>query len=144
MVPSFVAARAMADRHPPTLEQATLAAFVAEGHFERHLARMRRLYAQRRAALLRALAAELPGIARHDPATTAAGLHLLVGFDLPLTERELVARAAAAGVRLEPAGPCYALDPPPLPSALLGYASLPEDRIRAGIRRLAEGLRTED
>ena len=140
VIARFVAAKEVADHHSPTVEQVALAAFVAEGHFERHLARMRRLYAARQAALLDALAAELPGIARRDPATTAAGLHLLVGFDVLFAEPELVRRAAGAGVRLDPAGPCYLATPPPRPSVLLGYASLSEERIRAGVRALAGAI----
>jgi GntR family transcriptional regulator/MocR family aminotransferase len=140
LVGPVVAARAVADRHSPRLEQRTVAAFIASGDFERHLNGMRRLYAARRAAVLDALASDLAGIARRDPATTAAGLHLLVEFAVGCGEQELVERAAAAGVHLDPAGPCYT-EPPPCPSIMLGYASLPEPAIREGIRRLAGALR---
>ena len=47
LVESFLAARANADIHPPPLEQAALADLIAQGHFARHLRRMRRLYAER-------------------------------------------------------------------------------------------------
>lgn len=141
MVGRFVAAKALADHHSPTAEQAALAAFIEEGHFERHLARMRRLYAGRLETLTQALAEFLPGIARREPAAEAAGLHLLVGFDVPMTEAALVGRAGAVGVRLDPAGACYAGAPPPWPSVLMGYASVPEERIRDGVRALAGALR---
>jgi GntR family transcriptional regulator/MocR family aminotransferase len=101
---------------------------------------MRRLYAARRAALLEALAIDLAGIARRDPATTAAGLHLLVEFAVRWGEQELVERAAAAGVHVDPAGPCYAKQPARA-TVMLGYAPLPEPAIREGIRRLAGVLR---
>ncbi len=114
-----------------------------EGHFERHVSRMRRLYANRRSAMVGALDAEFQGLVRRDPAMTEAGLHLLVGFDLSLSESEIVARAADAGVSLERASPCYIAAPPPLPSMLLGYAHLPEDDIRKGIRTLAGVLRDD-
>jgi DNA-binding transcriptional MocR family regulator len=102
---------------------------------------MRRLYAARRAALIEALATDLPGVARREPAGSAAGLHLLVGFAVDWCERELVARAAANGVGLDPAGACYLGHPPTGPTALIGYAALAEDRIRAGIRTLAATIR---
>jgi GntR family transcriptional regulator/MocR family aminotransferase len=117
-----------------------LAMFLDEGHFERHLAKMRRLYAVRRAALIEGLATELAGVARRDPAGPAAGLHLLVGFDVPGSEEELVRRAAAGGVGLDPAGGCFVAAQPPRPSALIGYAALPEERIRAGVAALARAL----
>jgi GntR family transcriptional regulator/MocR family aminotransferase len=139
-----VAAKAVADRHSPRLEQRAVAELIESGDFERHLNRMRKLYAARRRALLDGLASDLAGIARRDPATTAAGLHLLVTFDLPIAEAEIVRRAAGAGVHLDPAGPCY-LSPPPRPTVMIGYASVPEQSIREGVRRLAGVLvRTED
>jgi GntR family transcriptional regulator/MocR family aminotransferase len=144
LVAPVVAARAVTDRHSPRLDQRTVAELIESGDFERHLNRMRKLYAARRRALLDGLARELTGIARRDPATTAAGLHLLVTVDLPIAEEEVVRRAAAVGVHLDPAGPCY-LSPPPRPTVMIGYASVPEQAITEGIRRLAGALvRTED
>lgn len=141
MVEPFLSVKSIADRQQPTLEQRTLAAFMIEGHFERHVARMRRLYASRRCAIIEALDAELSTVVHRDAATTDAGLHLLVGFDVPMPEVELLACAARAGVSLEPASACYITAPPALPSVLLGYAHLPEDRIGEGISRLARALR---
>ena len=56
LVKAFVAARAAAGWQSAVLEQQVLARFIGEGHFGRHLRRMRALYAQRREALLQALA----------------------------------------------------------------------------------------
>ncbi len=44
LVESFTAARELADRHSPLIEQAVLARFMSEGHFARHVRRMRKLY----------------------------------------------------------------------------------------------------
>jgi GntR family transcriptional regulator/MocR family aminotransferase len=49
-----LAARKYTDRHSPLLEQAALAAFMEEGHFARHIVRMRAIYAERRSALMNA------------------------------------------------------------------------------------------
>src|SRR5215211_5883732 len=54
LVDAFVNARALLDRHSPILEQVVLADFIAEGHFLRHIRRMRALYAERQAVLLAA------------------------------------------------------------------------------------------
>ena len=57
--PSLVArlrrAKWLADRHTPVPEQAALADFIAEGHLERHIRRMRRIYGERRDALVESL-----------------------------------------------------------------------------------------
>jgi GntR family transcriptional regulator/MocR family aminotransferase len=52
---AFATAKSLADRHAPTLEQAVLADFIAEGHFDRLLRRLRERVATRRAALLAAV-----------------------------------------------------------------------------------------
>ncbi len=140
LVDTFVAAKATVDRHAPTLTQAIVAAFIREGHFERHLARMRRVYAARHDAMCDAIERELDGIAFRDYATTSAGLHLMVRIDRPVTEGEIVARARAVGVAVEGASPSF-LTPPEQPHLQLGYAAVPEDRIRAGIARLADVIR---
>ncbi len=139
LVEPFATAKSVTNRHAPTLIQATVAAFMAEGHFERHLARTRHLYANRRAALLDSLGTFLPGVAERHPNATSAGLHFLVRFDVDLTEDQLVRRAAAHGIHLDGASACF-FTPPARPHVQLGYASMPEHQIREGIRRLADVL----
>ena len=73
-----------------------LSDFIGEGHFERHLRRMRRLYQARRDALLGALRTHLGEIV--TPGGDGAGLHL-VGWLPPGTDAAaLSAEAAKLGV----------------------------------------------
>jgi GntR family transcriptional regulator/MocR family aminotransferase len=139
VIERVLAAKDIADRHPSTLEQATVAAFIAEGHFERHLARMRRVYASRLSAMLEALTNCFGSRVSRDPASTDAGLHILAQFDVSYDESELVRRASSRQVLIDPAGPCY-LTPPTRPAALLGYAAMDEARIVSGIAELAKAL----
>src|SRR5690606_41224674 len=62
LVDAFRAARAVLDRHAPPLAQGVLADFIAEGHYARHVRRVRAVYAERQAALLAAAEAELAGL----------------------------------------------------------------------------------
>ena len=55
--------------------QAVVAEFLSAGHFTRHLRRMRRLYAERQAALLRTVKRETPGLM--DVFASDAGMHLI-------------------------------------------------------------------
>ena len=57
----FVTARALADRHSPLIEQAVLADFMAEGHFARHIRRMRLRYRENLAVLVEAVQSLLGG-----------------------------------------------------------------------------------
>lgn len=140
LVDAFVTAKATVDRHAPTLTQAIVAAFIREGHFERHLARMRRIYAERHDAMTGAIATELNGIAFRDYATTSAGLHLMVRIDRDVTEDEIVRRAREVGVAVEGASYSF-VAPPAQPQLFLGYAAVPAEQIRVGIARLGQVLR---
>src|SRR5204863_3642283 len=64
---AFARARAAADRFACTLTQAVVADFIAEGHFARHIRRMRTLYAARQEALVRAVRRELGGVIDVEP-----------------------------------------------------------------------------
>jgi GntR family transcriptional regulator/MocR family aminotransferase len=80
----------------PSLEQRVVAAFIADGHFARHLRRMRVLYAARRRALVEALAEAFgDGVALE---LEAGGMHLLARFPGAADDGTLARRAAAAGL----------------------------------------------
>ena len=132
-------AKALADTGSPGLEQRALADFIAAGHFERYLRRTRTRNRERRAALLAAVAKHLGD--RVEVAGANAGLHVLLWVrGKPATETpRIVARAAREGVGVYAPDPFY-LGRPPGAGLVLGYASLDEDAIREGIRRLARAL----
>jgi GntR family transcriptional regulator / MocR family aminotransferase len=137
LVPALTGAKWLADRHTATLEQETLAEFIASGAYERHLRRARRTNAKRRAALLSAIE-EFVG----DHATVTgqrAGTHVVLWPKSKLTENEIIARAAEHEVTVYGIAPYY-LTKPKLPGLILGYARMKEADIREGIRRLGEAL----
>lgn len=141
LVGPFASAKWLADRHTPTIDQETLAAFIDEGHFERHLRRSRAANASRRAALLAALDDEFGGTI--EITGSNAGIHVVVWLrDVPADRTEaIVAGALAAGVGVYPVAPYY-LEPPQVAGFLVGYASLDEDEIREGIGLLADVVAT--
>ncbi|HUA18073.1 MAG TPA: PLP-dependent aminotransferase family protein [Bryobacteraceae bacterium] len=124
-------AKWLADRHTALLDQAVLADFIAQGHLERHIRRMRRLYGRRRAALIEALARHFGD--RAQVRGDAAGMHVLVRFE----EQAIEGRAEAAGVLLASARDHYLTDPP-RGEFIFGFSSIGEKMIREGVRRLAE------
>jgi GntR family transcriptional regulator/MocR family aminotransferase len=152
LVDAFVAARALADRQPPSLTQAVLADFMGEGHFARHIRRTRALYAERQAALLEAAQERLGGCLALEPAE--AGMHLLGRLPAGADDRAAAAAALAAGVEAAALSDFRVPDPRgsrragragdagPGPAGLvLGYAAWPPAEIRAGVGRLATALR---
>ena len=137
LVPVFTGAKLLSDRHTSTLEQETLAEFIAAGAYERHLRRARRLQARRREILLDALARHLAD--RLSITGDASGTHLVVWPKGRVSERALIARAARREVSVYGIAPYY-LGRPTRAGLMLGYSRMPEADIREGIRRLAEVL----
>ena len=134
---AFVAARALADRGSPLLEQAALADFFAQGHFARHVRRMRTLYAARQQVLVAAARHDLGGLLDLPPAE--AGMHLVGRLPAGVDDRAVARRAAACGVVVT-ALSSLALGPAPYPGLVLGYAATDEAEISAGVRCLRAAL----
>jgi GntR family transcriptional regulator/MocR family aminotransferase len=134
---AFIAARALADRHSPSVDQAALADFLAEGHFARHIRRTRALYQQRQQALL-AAAQELRGVL--DVEAAEAGMHLVGWLPEGIDDQALSQHLAAYGIEA-PALSSYALAVLPRGGLLLGYAALNEREIAEDVRHLGAALR---
>jgi GntR family transcriptional regulator / MocR family aminotransferase len=136
--PSLVAAvrraKWLADRQTPVPEQAALADFISEGHLERHIRRMRRIYGARRNALVESLDRYFGN--RAQLVGDAAGMHVLVRFQ----DEKIAEKAAAAKVQLVSSASSYLTEPPP-GEFILGFSSIGERSIREAIRRLAEATR---
>jgi GntR family transcriptional regulator/MocR family aminotransferase len=140
LVDTFIAARALLDRHSPQLEQAILADFIAEGHFVRHIRRMRTLYEHRQQVLLEVARQELAGLLEVSP--HEAGMHLVGWLPPDRDDRTVSRRAALKGVDVQ-ALSVYALCGTTRPGLLLGYTCFTDDEICEGVRRLAQALQEE-
>lgn len=150
LIDLFAQARWHSDRHSSRLDQATLTDFITEGHLDRHIRKMRLLYSRRRQVLVEALGSRFGD--RIQFWGDRAGLHIMVRWQLPLSHRQIQARAEAVGVGLVDAQPHFMaalLEPgakgqPSLASAertfILGYAELEEAQILRGVDRLATAL----
>jgi GntR family transcriptional regulator/MocR family aminotransferase len=137
LVDGFVAARTMIDLHPPTLGQVILTDFLNEGHFGRHIRRMRELYAGRQAALVSAAARELTGVL--DVRSNEAGMYL-IGWLLHGRDDQRASQVAATyGIEAPPLS-AFRIEPGNTQGLLLGYTAFSENEIRIGVRHLAEAL----
>jgi GntR family transcriptional regulator / MocR family aminotransferase len=131
-------AKGMADTGSSVMDQLAFAHLLASGSYDRHLRQMRRRYLGRRNALLGALARHLP---QATVLGAAAGVHLTVRFPDGYPVADLVRRAAAMRVNVEPLAPCYADPAAAPPGLLLGYANLTESQIDEGVAALARAGR---
>ena len=137
LVDAFRGAKAVVDRHCPTVEQAVLAEFIAEGHLARHIRRMRMLYLERKDALLEILRRELAGAV--EVRSHEAGMHV-VGW-LKKGERDSVVSRRALELGVEaPALTSYREKPGGRGGLVLGYAAYSEPQLRSAVRILAKAM----
>jgi len=137
MVDTFYKVRLFADVHPPIFTQAVMTDFIVEGHFERHIRRMRTLYRERQEALLDAARRHLDGLLNVLPAD--GGMHLLGWLPPGIDDREASRRAAADGIEALPLSD-FSLLHQRRGALLLGYSSLTPEAIHRGAKRLAASL----
>jgi GntR family transcriptional regulator/MocR family aminotransferase len=134
---TVMAARRAADLHPPAIDQAVLADLIAEGHFDRHLRRMRAAYRERLEALTAAAEQYCGGALRLRPVQT--GMHVIA--DLRGAKADSVfEEAAARGVEVMPLS-FYFMRPVTSANALMmGFASVRPDGLVTGMQRLAAAI----
>ena len=121
---------------PAADSQATLAAFLAEGHFGRHIRRMRQRYAQRRTALARALEREFGAAA---VALGAGGMHALLRLGDGADDEAAAAACLAAGLAPSTLSIAYA-GSAKCQGLLLSFTNLPVEQAPAMVERLARIL----
>ena len=136
----FAATISLTVRHAPLAEQAVLCDFITEGHFARHLRRMREVYAERLSVLLEVARERLAGLL--EISKIEAGLQT-VGWLREGMDGESATRAAAArDVEVFPLSR-YAQGSVAREGLQLGFAAVDAREIRRGVQGLATALEVE-
>ncbi len=143
LVAAFGQARALAVRHSEVSTQCVMAEFMAQGHFQRHIRRMRKAALSRRNVLKAGWPLDIPGLGAMPE--VAAGLHVKVAVDNLAREQDLVARAQAVGIEVNPLSSYWLPDShEPLDARaglVLGFAAVPERQIAEALLRLRKAWR---
>jgi GntR family transcriptional regulator / MocR family aminotransferase len=137
LVDAVAKLRTTMDQHSPTIDQATLARFIAEGFYLSHVRRMRKIYSERRAWFIEQFQKLLGD--RFDLEIADAGLHAVAWFrsedDLAL----LQTAAPKLGVKISPLS-FFCIEAKLPPALLLGFAAWSPAQIREGLVRIARAL----
>jgi GntR family transcriptional regulator/MocR family aminotransferase len=120
-VPRFDRISRLLSGGAPAYTQALLTAFISEGHFGRHIQRMRRLYSERREATAAGLSAALGSGLRID--SQPGGMHLVARMDGKLRDQPLAARMLEQGLYAHPLSRWSSL-PDPQSGLLLGFTNI--------------------
>ena len=119
----------------PRLDQHVLAHFMRDGHFSKHLNRMRKLYRKKLERLTDVLASYVPKV---KVSGEQAGMHIVLTIDSTFTDTELVQQAKLADIRV------YALSEyhqttesvSSKPQVLVGFGGFLEEDIEPAVKSL--------
>jgi GntR family transcriptional regulator/MocR family aminotransferase len=111
--------------------------FIVDGHFERHIRRMREMYRRRRDVLVALLARSLGDLVKID--APDSGMNLIVWLPTALNDARVAAALLAAGVDALPIS-AFALARRMRPGLLLGYSGVREPELRDGVIALKKVL----
>jgi GntR family transcriptional regulator/MocR family aminotransferase len=138
LVQAFVRARELQDRQSAGLTQAVMADFMLEGHFSRHLRRMRTLYASRLELLLKAVRDHAPDLL--EIPDLEGGVNRVGWLPPGVSDLEAVELLKPEGFACLPVSE-FRMRPGGRNGLVLGFAGMTDESIEPAIRKLATVLR---
>jgi len=133
LVDRFLAIRVAMDLGPPTFYQGVLTDFIGEGHFARHIRRMRVLYRERRSTLVDSINKEIGSMV--EVLGSEAGMYLAVALQNGRRDLEVAERAARQRLWIWPLSPSY-LGEAARQGFILGFGSTKVSEIPNAVRKL--------
>ncbi|KMJ46967.1 hypothetical protein AB204_00255 [Xenorhabdus khoisanae] len=137
LIESFKLMKYYTDSHSGYLEQAALAQFISEGHYARHVRRIRKICYERHEALINAIKKYLPHIFKVQP--TDSGIHVVCWLLNGLKESEVIKKCHQIGLGIQPLSR-YCMQPHEREGVLLGYAAHTPTEIEESIKQLSSIL----
>ena len=138
MVDRFAAAQSVSMRHAPLLDQAALCDFITEGHFARHIRRMRELYSERLSVFLESSRSRLAGLL--EIPDVEAGLQTVGWLAQGISAKQAADEAAKHEVEVIPLSRYFSRVRSGRQGLLLGFAAVDTRELRRGVEQLARAL----
>ncbi len=129
--------RWLLDRHSPPLEQIVLTDFINEGHFARHLRRMRTLYAERQQHLIKLVEQHLANYMTMP--LLEGGLHLIAYLNNDLSESDFLKACTQAKINTSPVSQ-FCVDKTQHKGIIFGYAPYTKSAMTYAIKKLQKEL----
>lgn len=127
---AFRIARSFIDRHAPTLDQAVLTEFINEGHFGRHVRKMRQVYSDRSQLLAEEANRRLSGVL--DVEHAQSGMCTVAWIKARVSEMALTRRAEQLGLEVVPLS-SFVSKYEQKPALFLGFAGCNANEIKRGV-----------
>lgn len=137
LVDVFTSARILNGAQPPLINQAVLAEFISEGHFARHVRRMRTLYEERQQTLVEEVKKKLGGLL--EMKVNDNGMHLVGWLPDNLDDGDVARKAAIQNVVFQPIS-ASSINKYPRNGLVFGYAAFDKKQIKRGVGKLTKVL----
>lgn len=134
LIDVFSLAKYQTDVHSSYLDQVALSLFIQEGHYARHVRKVRKACYERQLVLIECIEQYLPEILTVQ--ATDSGIHLVCWLDASWSEQHFIALCEKADLAVQPLSR-YCQIKPEKAAVLLGYAAHTPDEIRSNIAKLA-------
>ncbi|KHO14223.1 GntR family transcriptional regulator [Acinetobacter baumannii] len=134
LIETFSAAKYYTDVRSSYLEQVALALFIQQGHYARHVRKVRKACYERQQTLIKVINEYLPNILDVQP--TDSGIHLICWLKGAWTEQEFITHCSTLGLAVQPLSR-YCQRTPKKAAVLLGYAAHQPEEIIENIKKLA-------
>ncbi len=123
----------------PVFEQYTLASFMQEGHFERHINRIRKIYRQRRDTIINNIKSSSLGNIT-EISGEGSGLHIVLSFKNGISQNEIISSAAESGVKIHGLTEYYSFPVSDIPdnSVVIGFSGIDTEQIDEAFRNLVK------
>jgi GntR family transcriptional regulator/MocR family aminotransferase len=138
LIPAFRGARFLADRNPPTLQQALVTSFMKRGFLTSHIQRMRQRYRAARDTVVEAMIRQLGDVVELE--MPECGIQLTLHFKVPVDDVRVAQVALKHGVVVKAVSPHY-LGAPARSGLVLGYSGFDTHRLRSAAALLAKAVR---
>jgi len=140
LVKPFCGARILMDRHPPSADQHVLAAFMQEGHLDKHIRRVRNLYARKRNELIGMLDRIIPiELGQRQPSDQ--GMHIVFWLAKDIDDVAVAAQALALGVAVRPVSPTFSAEWK-RPGLIMGLGDFETEKMEAALQKLLNIIRS--
>ena len=138
LLESFKNCKLIHSRHHPVFDQAILTDFIEQGHYNRHLRKMRQVYLERLHVLAEEMAKNLGGAMDLSP--IEAGLQTIAWLRTNQDPEDLASKALERNVDVVPVSR-YSRGFPIGPGFQIGFAAIDQRAITRGIQVLAKLIR---
>lgn len=137
MLEAFMAMKYIIDRQSPILEQIILTKYIEDGHFTKHIRKMRMLYKSRQEVLVDEINKIFKGLIDVEPSPT--GMHVIAWLPEKMNDKKVTTEALKNNLIVNPLSD-YSIKFHQKPGLIIGYTAFNENEIKEGLKKLKKTL----